>query len=67
MTQLSSSSSRFAVDSGKDGELIDGDVGVSGCPDDEDSGILGCSVEEMEIQPARLNKIATAATVLRHH
>jgi hypothetical protein len=67
MTQLSSSSSRFAVDSGKDGELIDGDAGVSGCPDDEDSGVLGCSVEDIEIQPARLNKIATAATVLRHH
>ena len=75
MTQLCSSSSRFAVDSGKEGELVDddtvafrdGDADASGCPADEDSGVLGWSVEDLEIQPARLIKTAIAVTALRHH
>jgi hypothetical protein len=73
MTQLCSSSSRFSVASGRDGELStgsgtvalgDGEAGVSGCLVEEGEGVSGSSLEEMEIQPARLNNIAIAAMIL---
>jgi hypothetical protein len=42
----------------------DGEAGVSGCLVEEGEGVSGSSLEEMEIQPARLNNIAIAAMIL---
>ncbi len=78
MSQLSSKSFRFAVDAGKDGTLFNPDsVGVGnlgfggGSGDSHESdevgcGVSGCPFEELNVQPAKLNKSATAVTDLKH-
>ncbi len=78
MSQLSSSSFRLAVDEGKDGALLNpgsfgvgnvGDGGGSGDSHESDEvgcGVSGCSVEELKVHPARLNKSATPVTALKH-
>ncbi len=63
MAQLSSSSSRFSVSSGKDGDgeldVATGDTLSTGDGGEGVSGGFGAS-EEMEIQPVKLSAIAIA-------
>lgn len=78
MSQLSSSSFRFAVDGGKDGTFFNpdsvgvGNLGVAGGSGDSHKsdevgcGVSGCPFEELKVQPATLNKSATAVTALKH-
>jgi hypothetical protein len=57
------------------GDVGDGDGDTSGDADgvsDETDGVSGdgtstCPGEELDVQPARPNAIATAVTVTRHH
>jgi hypothetical protein len=78
MSQLSSSSFRFAVDRGKDGVFFNpvnvgvGNLGFGGGSGDSHEsdevgwGVWGCSFEELKVQPATLHKSATAVTALKH-
>jgi hypothetical protein len=78
MAQLSSSSSRLAVDGGKDGAFFNadslgvGNVGLGGGSGDSHEsdevgcGVSGCFVEESDVHPAKLTKSATAVTALKH-
>ncbi|HEY9830555.1 MAG TPA: hypothetical protein V6D26_08250, partial [Stenomitos sp.] len=74
----SSSSSRLAVDFGKEGVFLNpdsvgvGNLGVGvGSGDSQESdevgcGVSGCLLEKSEVQPAKLSNSATAVTVLKH-
>lgn len=56
-------------ENGVDGGACNTEKSSDGVPDTEESGdgVSVCFVEELDVQPARLNKIATAVTVTRHH
>lgn len=78
MSQLSSNSSRLAVDCGKEGAFLNpgsvgvGNLGVGGSSGDSQEsdevgcGVSGCPLEEPEVQPTKLSKSATAVTALKH-